>query len=226
MENKLLLIDGNSIAFRAFYALPLLHNEKGIYTNAVYGFTNMLLKVLEEQQPTHALVAFDAGKTTFRHDTYREYKGGRQKTPPELSEQIPYIQEVLDALGISRYEKELYEADDIIGTLAKQAAAKKGWEVVIVTGDRDLLQLVDERVRVLLTKKGISDTDVYNQEKVQERYGFTSEKIVDMKGLMGDSSDNIPGVPGIGEKTAIKLLKQFGTLENVRRQSRTSPAKK
>jgi DNA polymerase I len=212
--NKLVLIDGNSIAYRAFFALPLLNNDKGVYTNAVYGFTNMLLKIIEEEKPTHLLVAFDAGKTTFRHETFKEYKGGRQKTPPELSEQFPFIRQMLDLMGIKRYEKELYEADDIIGTLAS-LAQEKGWQAKVVTGDKDLLQLVDDNVTVLLTKKGITDVDKYTPEKVFERYELTPEKIIDLKGLMGDTSDNIPGVPGVGEKTAIKLLKQFETLEAI-----------
>jgi DNA polymerase-1 len=211
---KLVLIDGNSIAFRAFFALPLLSNDKGIYTNAVYGFTQMLLKILEEEKPTRMLVAFDAGKTTFRHKTYKEYKGGRQKTPPELSEQLPFIHELLDAMEIAHYEIEQYEADDIIGTLAKRAQ-ENGWQVKIFTGDKDLLQLVDEKVTVSLTKKGITEVEEYDIRAVQERYGFSPEKIIDMKGLMGDNSDNIPGVPGIGEKTALKLLHQFGSLEAI-----------
>lgn len=211
---KLVLIDGNSVAFRAFYALPLLSNDKGVYTNAVYGFAQMLLKILQDEQPTRILVAFDAGKTTFRHQTFEDYKGGRQKTPPELSEQMPFIHKLLDAMDIAHYEIDQYEADDIIGTLAGRAQ-KKGWAVNIFTGDKDLLQLVDEQITVTLTKKGTTDVDAYDQDRVQERYGFTPEKITDMKGLMGDSSDNIPGVPGIGEKTALKLLSQFGTLEGV-----------
>ena len=214
MANKLVLIDGNSIAYRAFFALPLLNNEKGVYTNAVYGFTTMLLKVLEEEKPTHILVAFDAGKTTFRHKTFTEYKGGRQKTPPELSEQFSFIRELLDAFNIKRFEVENYEADDIIGTLAKQAE-KEDWEVKVISGDKDLLQLVSDKITVDLTRKGISNVDTYNLELVKEKYGLTPNQIIDMKGLMGDSSDNIPGVPGVGEKTAIKLLKEFGSVESV-----------
>lgn len=214
MTKKLILIDGNSIAYRAFFALPLLNNEKGIHTNAIYGFTNILMKILEEEKPTHILVAFDAGKTTFRHKTYKDYKGGREKTPPELSEQFPFIRELLDAYNISRYELENYEADDIIGTLAKKAE-KEGFEVKIITGDKDLTQLATEKVTVAITRKGITDVDPYTPETIQEKYGLTPPQIIDMKGLMGDQSDNIPGVPGIGEKTAIKLLKQFGTVENL-----------
>ncbi|KMK74565.1 DNA polymerase I [Alkalihalobacillus pseudalcaliphilus] len=211
---KLVLIDGNSIAYRAFFALPLLNNDKGVYTNAVFGFTTMLLKILEEDQPTHMLVAFDAGKTTFRHKTYSEYKGGRQKTPPELSEQFPLVRELLDAFQIKRFEAENYEADDIIGTFAKEAADEE-WQVKVYTGDKDLLQLVTDNVTVVLTKKGITQVDPYTPAALDEKYGLTANQIIDMKGLMGDSSDNIPGVPGIGEKTAIKLLKEYGTVEKV-----------
>lgn len=213
-RKKLVLVDGNSLAYRAFFALPLLSNEKGIHTNAVYGFTTILMKMLEEEKPTHMLVAFDAGKTTFRHKTFKEYKGGRQKTPPELSEQLPFIRELLDAYRISRYELENYEADDIIGTLAK-SAEKDGFEVKIFSGDKDLTQLATEGTTVAITKKGITDVEYYTPEHVREKYGLTPEQIIDMKGLMGDSSDNIPRVPGVGEKTAIKLLKQFHTVEEL-----------
>ncbi|RXI98750.1 DNA polymerase I [Anaerobacillus alkaliphilus] len=209
------MIDGNSIAYRAFFALPLLNNDKGVYTNAVYGFTTMLLKVIEEEKPTHLLVAFDAGKTTFRHKTFQEYKGGRQKTPPELSEQFPLIRELLDAFNVKRYEIENYEADDIIGTLAKEVSEQEDWEVKIYSGDKDLLQLVSEKVTVALTRKGISNVDTYDETFVLEKYGINPKQIIDMKGLMGDPSDNIPGVPGIGEKTAIKLLKEFGSVEKL-----------
>jgi len=213
-KKKLVLIDGNSIAYRAFFALPLLNNDKGIHTNAVYGFTMMLMKILEDERPTHMLVAFDAGKTTFRHKTFVEYKGGRQKTPPELSEQFPFIRELLDAYGISRYELENYEADDIIGTLSL-TAEKEGYEVKVISGDKDLTQLSSPVTTVGITRKGITDIEEYTPEHVAEKYGLTPEQIIDMKGLMGDQSDNIPGVPGVGEKTAIKLLKEFSTLENL-----------
>ena len=213
-KKKLVLIDGNSIAYRAFFALPLLNNDKGIHTNAVYGFTMMLMKILEDEKPTHILVAFDAGKTTFRHKTFSEYKGGRQKTPPELSEQFPFIRDLLDAYGISRYELENYEADDIIGTLSL-SAEKDGYEVKVISGDKDLTQLSSPATTVGITRKGITDIEEYTPEHVAEKYGLTPEQIIDMKGLMGDPSDNIPGVPGVGEKTAIKLLKEFTTLENL-----------
>lgn len=213
-KEKLLLLDGNSLAYRAFFALPLLSNDSGIHTNAVYGFTTMLQKILEEEKPTKMLVAFDAGKTTFRHETFEDYKGGRQKTPPELSEQFPYLQKLIDAYRIPRYELEMYEADDIIGTLARQAE-EKGIDVIIVSGDKDLTQLATERVKVYVTRKGMTDIEQYTPEHIQEKYGISPKQIIDMKGLMGDASDNIPGVPGIGEKTAIKLLKEYGSIENL-----------
>ncbi|MDX8046686.1 DNA polymerase I [Gracilibacillus sp. S3-1-1] len=214
MTNKLILIDGNSIAYRAFFALPLLNNDKGVYTNAVYGFTTMLLRILEEEQPTHMLVAFDAGKTTFRHQTYKEYKGGREKTPSELREQFPLLRELLDAFSIKHYQLEKYEADDIIGTIAKQAN-EKDWQVKVISGDKDLLQLISDKVDVRLTKKGISDVMTYTPEVLQDDMEVTPEQVIDLKALMGDKSDNIPGVPGVGQKTAAKLIKQFTTIENL-----------
>ena len=203
MKNKLILIDGNSIAYRAFFALPLLNNDKGVYTNAVYGFTTMLMRLLEEEKPTHLMVAFDAGKTTFRHATFKEYKGGRQKTPPELSEQFPLLRQLLDAFHIKHYELENYEADDIIGTLSKQAKEKE-WEVQVISGDKDMLQLVSENVKVKVTRKGISDVATYTPSLLKDEMEITPEQVIDLKALMGDKSDNIPGVPGVGEKTAIK----------------------
>ena len=214
MSKKLVLIDGNSIAYRAFFALPLLNNDKGIHTNAVYGFTTMLQKILEDEKPTHILVAFDAGKTTFRHKTFKEYKGGRQKTPPELSEQFPYIRELLDAYGIKRYEKENYEADDIIGTLSLQAETD-GFEVKVYSGDKDLTQLSPKIRRFVSQEKGSPISKYIHPDHIKEKWEITPDRIIDMKGLMGDRSDNIPGVPGVGEKTAIKLLKEFDSLEKI-----------
>lgn len=170
MTKKLVLIDGNSIVYRAFFALPLLHNDKGVYTNAVYGFTTMLMRILEKEKPTHILVAFDAGKTTFRHSSYKEYKAGRQKTPGELSEQFPITRELLDAFDIAHYELQMYEADDIIGTLARQAK-EADWEVKVISGDQDLLQLVSNEVTVDLTRKGISEVDSYTPAFLQEKMG-------------------------------------------------------
>ncbi|RUT29550.1 DNA polymerase I [Paenibacillus zeisoli] len=211
---KLILIDGNSIIYRAFFAMPPLTNSSGMHTNAVYGFTNMLLRLIQEEQPTHMMVAFDAGKETFRHEGYQEYKGGREKTPPELSEQFPLLKELLDSFGITRFELKGYEADDIIGTVSRQAD-ESGRQVIVVTGDKDMLQLVSDNVKVSLTRKGVSEVEPYGVQEIQERYGLTPAQIVDLKGLMGDTSDNIPGVPGIGEKTALKLLHQFGSVEEV-----------
>ena len=214
MEKKLVLIDGNSIAYRAFFALPLLSNSKGVHTNAVYGFAMMLNKMLKDEQPTHMLVAFDAGKTTFRHKTFNEYKGTRQKTPPELSEQFSYVRELLKAYSIPFFELENYEADDIIGTLSLQAE-KEGYTVRVYSGDKDLTQLATDKTTVCITRKGITDIEEYTPAHIEEKYGLEPLQIIDMKGLMGDASDNIPGVPGVGEKTAIKLLKQFHSVEEL-----------
>ncbi|MCR8994343.1 DNA polymerase I [Brevibacillus laterosporus] len=208
------LIDGNSIANRAFYALPLLSTSKGLHTNAVLGFTTMLLKVIDEMKPTHILVAFDAGKVVFRHSEYTEYKGGRAKTPSELSEQFPLIRELLDAFSIKRFELEGYEADDIIGTLTLRAEEEQ-IKTTVITGDKDMLQLVSPNVSTAITRKGISEIELYSTEEIFEKYGLKPEQIIDLKGLMGDSSDNIPGVPGVGEKTALKLLHQFSSVEEV-----------
>lgn len=212
--SKLLLIDGSSIAYRAFYALPLLTHSSGAYTNAAYGFSLMLLKLLEEEKPTHLLVAFDASAKTFRHDDYEAYKSTRMKTPSELSGQFPIIKELLDAFSIRHFELENYEADDIIGTLSKQAE-EASLSTRIVTGDKDLLQLVSEHVEALLTRKGMTEMDRYTVSAVKAKYEIHPEQMVDLKGLMGDSSDNIPGIPGVGEKTALKLLKEYGSVENV-----------
>lgn len=212
--DKLILIDGNSIAYRAFFALPLLSNSSGLHTNAVFGFTTMLLRLIEEENPTHFLVAFDAGKKTFRHEQYEEYKGGRDKTPPELSEQFPLIRELLEAFSIAQYELDGYEADDIIGTLARLGDEKK-MDVIIVSGDKDMLQLASDHVTVALTRKGISEVERFDPAYIEETYGLKPEQIIDLKGLMGDKSDNIPGIPGVGEKTGLKLLHEYGSVEAV-----------
>lgn len=212
--NKLILIDGNSIIYRAFFAMPPLNNSSGLHTNAVYGFMNMFLRLVQEEKPTHILVAFDAGKQTFRHDTYQEYKGGRDKTPSELSEQFPLLKQLLESFGVAWFELAGYEADDIIGTLSKQGE-EEGFEVLVVTGDKDLLQVVSNQVSVALTRKGISEVDKYDPAQLNEKYGLNPLQIIDLKGLMGDASDNIPGIPGVGEKTALKLLHQFGSVEGV-----------
>ena len=214
MKKKFLLIDGSSLLYRAFFALPLLNNAGGEYTNAVLGFANMFGKLWQQVKPDGVAIAFDKGKETFRHKIFTEYKGTRQKTPTELSAQIPILHEFARAMGIELLETAEYEADDIIGTLAKDAA-KKGYEVGIVTGDRDALQLIDENIRVLFNKKGISDVIVYDEETFVGEYQFPPAKLIDLKGLMGDSSDNIPGIAGVGPKTASKLLLAYGSLEAV-----------
>ncbi|MCU0640785.1 MAG: DNA polymerase I [Candidatus Margulisbacteria bacterium] len=213
--SRVFLIDGNSLAYRAFYALPdTMRTATGITTNAVYGFTSMLLKLLDEK-PDYVAIAFDRPEPTFRHKEYKEYKATRQKAPPTLHEQLPFVKEVAAALNIPVFELPGYEADDIIGTLAV-TAARAGHDVEIISGDLDGLQLVNDRIRVLTTRKGITDTILYGAKEVAERYdGLRPDQLIDYKALKGDTSDNIPGVPKVGEKTAIELLKEFGTLENI-----------
>ena len=219
MTKKLLLVDGNSVAFRAFFALhnslERFKNQSGLHTNAIYAFNNMFENVMAKEKPTHVLVAFDAGKTTFRTELYGEYKGGRSKTPGEFREQLPYIRELLQGLGVKYYELPNFEADDIIGTLAHRAS-QADYEVVVLSGDRDLTQLASEKVTVDITVKGVSEIESYTPAHVAEKYdGLTPNQIIDMKGLAGDASDNYPGVTKVGEKTAIKLLKQFGSVEGI-----------
>lgn len=211
---RLFLIDGNSLMNRAFYALPPLMNREGMYTNALYGFSTMLYKALDEYQPTHISVAFDLKGPTFRHKQFEGYKGTRKGMPDELAMQVQPLKELLDAMGVHRTEFQGFEADDIIGTLSKRGE-EEGFEVFILTGDKDALQLASDKTKILFTKKGISELDIYDDEKMMERYGLTPLQFIDLKGLMGDTSDNIPGVAGIGEKTGIKLLKEYGSLENL-----------
>jgi len=213
VKKKLVVIDGNSLLYRAFFAMKYLSTSDGRPTNAIYGFTTMLLRVLEEK-PDYIAVAFDTPKPTFRHDTYEKYKAHRKPTPDALVEQAPVARELVRAFNIPVIEVEGYEADDIIGAMVKQAEAH-GIQSVIVTGDLDALQLVDENIRVMTTVKGVSDTVTYGPEDVVERFGITPEQMADFKGLKGDPSDNIPGVPGIGDKTAESLLKQYGSVENL-----------
>ena len=215
---KLLLIDGNSVAFRAFYALynqvEKFTNHDGLHTNAIYSFKIMLDKLLKQIDPTNILVAFDAGRTTFRTEKYADYKGQRSKTPRELSEQFPFLREMLTDYGIKSYDLKNYEADDIIGTLAKEAEGE-GFQITIVTGDRDLTQLATDQTTVAITKKGVSEIEKYTPEHIEEKFGLNPRQIIDMKGLVGDTSDNYPGVTKVGEKTAIKLLKKYGSIEGI-----------
>ena len=217
--NTLVLIDGNSLMYRAYYATAysgnLMKTSTGIFTNALYGFVNMMNKVMDEYNHTHMLVAFDAGKTTFRHEFLDSYKDGRKPMPDELRSQINLIKKYLDLLGVKRLELPTYEADDIIGTLATLGEQTDFEKIHIITGDKDLLQMADEKTTVHITRKGVTDIESFTPEAVFAKYELSPSQIVDLKGLMGDPSDNLPGIPGVGEKTAIKLLKQFGTVENL-----------
>lgn len=215
MENKLLLIDGNSIINRAFYGVPPLTNRDGLHTNAVYGFLNIMFKVMDEEEPSHMLVAFDEKAPTFRHTMYEQYKGTRKPMPEELREQVPILKEVLKAMNIMIFSREGIEADDILGTMAKKGE-KDGYQVSVISGDRDLLQLASDTVlvRIPKTRGGQTAVEDYHTAQVIEKHGVTPSQIIDLKGLMGDASDNIPGVPGVGEKTALKILTMFGTVEN------------
>lgn len=215
MSEKIVLIDGHSILNRAFYGLPDLTNSEGLHTNAVYGFLNIMLKILEEEKPDYLTVAFDEHQPTFRHEMYQEYKGTRKKMPDELREQVPIIQEVLQAMGVRIVKQGGLEADDILGTIAKQAESR-GMEVSLVSGDRDLLQLATDHIliRIPKTKRNGTEIEDYHTQEVIDKYGLTPSQIIDLKGLMGDSADNIPGVPGVGEKTATKILTVFPTVED------------
>lgn len=212
--DKLILIDGNSLLFRAYFAMRPMVTSKGMHTQGVFAFVNMLNKIISDYQPSHIAVAFDMKGGTFRHDVYSEYKAGRLKTPPELLSQIPMMHEVLEAMNIAVLEVPQYEADDIIGTIASRAE-RDGLETLVISGDKDELQLVGQHVNVLINRRGMSEFDLYDIDAMKERYGLTPAQFIDLKGLMGDSSDNIPGVPGIGEKKGIALLTEYGTLENL-----------
>lgn len=219
-KNKLLLIDGSSVAFRAFFALynqiDRFKNHSGLHTNAIYGFHLMLDHMMKRVQPTHVLVAFDAGKTTFRTELFADYKAGRAKTPDEFREQFPYIRDMLGALGIAFYELEHYEADDIIGTLDKMAERTEIlFDVTIVSGDKDLIQLTDANTVVEISKKGVAEFEEFTPAYLMDKMGLTPEQFIDLKALMGDKSDNIPGVTKIGEKTGLKLLHEYGSLEGI-----------
>ena len=211
---KSILIDGNSLIYRTFYGIREMSNSKGVPTNAIYGFVNILVKIQEEYKPDYLGIAFDLRAPTFRHIVYKDYKGGRHKMPEELEEQFPILKDLLHKMDIAILEAETFEADDIIGTLAS-IGEKKGIETQIITGDRDAFQLVGPKTTVLYTKKGVSDLDEVDEQWIQEKYELTPKDLIDLKALMGDKSDNIPGIVGIGEKTAIKLLKQYKNLENL-----------
>lgn len=211
---KILLIDGSSLIFRAFYAIRNLTTKDGVFVNGVYGFLNMYYKVLELIKPTHVFVAFDKGSKTFRHNEFADYKGTRDNAPNEITYQFGILKDLLSSMNVNYLELDEYEADDIIGTIAK-LAQKEGFEVDIFTGDRDYLQLVDDNILVYLTKKGISEIKLMNTESILEEYDLSPKQLIDVKALQGDSSDNIPGVKGVGEKTALKLIQEYGNLENL-----------
>lgn len=214
MDKRLIIIDGNSIINRAFYALPDMSNSDGLKTNAIYGFTRMLFKIIDDYKPTHISVAFDMKAPTFRHKEFTEYKAGRKKMPDELGQQLEPLKELLDTFNIHRMEMAGYEADDLIGTVSKMGE-DNDFKVYIVTGDKDAIQLASNKTTTLITKKGVGEVEEYNYDSVIERYEMTPTQFIDLKGLMGDKSDNIPGVPGIGEKTGIKLIKEFSSVENL-----------
>lgn len=214
MEKRLIIIDGNSIINRAFYALPDMSNSEGLKTNAIFGFVRMMFKIIEDYQPTHMSVAFDKKAPTFRHKQYADYKAGRKKMPDELAQQLQPLKDLLDKFNINRLELEGYEADDLIGTVAR-LGEENDFKVYIVTGDKDAIQLASHKTTTLITKKGVGEVEEYDYDSVLERYEMTPTQFIDLKGLMGDKSDNIPGVPGVGEKTGIKLLKQYSTIENL-----------
>lgn len=214
MKEKFLLIDGSSLLFRAFYAIRDLKTKNGIYVNGVYGFLAMYYNMLEKYTPDYICVAFDRPGPTFRQKDYALYKANRQKTPDELNFQFGLTKGILDALNVKYLDYDNYEADDICGTLSK-IAEKKGIESIFVTGDRDYLQLINESSKVVLTKKGVSQVKEYDERVAVEEYGIKPSQFIEIKGLMGDSSDNIPGVPGVGEKTAFKLIKEFGNIDGI-----------
>ncbi|WP_237037491.1 DNA polymerase I [Mediannikoviicoccus vaginalis] len=214
MKKKFMIIDGSSLIFRAFYAIRHLTTKDGIFTNGVYGFLSMYYKAIDMYKPDHIAVVLDKSGPTFRVEEYKDYKANRDKAPSELSSQFGILKDILQAMNVCYEEESGYEADDIAGTLSKKAS-KEGYEVLLVTGDRDYLQLIDENVNVILTVKGITQTKRFGIEEVKEKYGVTPIELIDVKGLMGDSSDNIPGVPGVGEKTALKLIKEYKSIEEV-----------
>lgn len=213
MAKRIIIIDGNSLLNRAYYAMqrPMITRD-GVYTQGIFGFMNMINKIMEDYGPDYMAVAWDMKAPTFRHKEYDEYKAGRRKMSPELAMEFPIVKEIMDAMHIANLEIEGFEADDIIGTLSR-IAEEEGLSPLIITGDKDALQLTSDTTKVLITRKGISEFDLYDRSKMIDRYELTPEQFIDLKGLMGDSSDNIPGIPGIGEKTGIKLLKQFGSVE-------------
>ncbi len=218
-KKRLIIIDSNAVIHRAYHALPHLTTKKGELVNAIYGFLLVFLKAIKEFKPDFVVATFDFPAPTFRHQKYKLYKATREKAPEELYQQIPKVKEILKSFDVQVFEKEKYEADDLIGTISKSAPKKQIFpelETIIITGDLDALQLVDKNTKVYTLRKGVKDTVLYDEEKVKEKYqGLIPEQLIDFKALRGDPSDNIPGVLGVGEKTAIDLIKKFGSLENL-----------
>lgn len=215
-KQKLLILDGNALVHRAFHALPsTMSTKSGIPTNAIYGFLAIFIKALKDIKPTHIAISFDVSKHTFRNDLYPEYKANRVKQPDELYTQFPYIKEIIKYFNINIFEKEGFEADDVIGTICNKLENNKDLETIILTGDKDTLQLIDNNTKIYTFKIGISDTIIYDRDEVKNRVGIYPEQVIDYKALRGDPSDNIPGVKGIGEKTAVELLNKFNDLNNL-----------
>ena len=212
--NQLIIIDGNSLLFRAYFAMRPMVTSDGQHTQGIFAFVNMLNKIIADNRHDYICVAFDMKHPTFRHKMYPEYKAGRTPTPNELLSEIPILHEVLDAMNIKVVEMPGFEADDLIGTISK-TASKEGISSLVVTGDKDELQLVDDNIKVLINKKGMTEFAIYDEDAMYERYSLTPTKFIDLKGLMGDKSDNIPGVMGVGEKKGTALLLEYGNLENI-----------
>ena len=212
-SKKLIVIDGNSLIYRAFYAIPLLRTSTGTVTNAAYGFANMLLKILKDEHPNFIIVTFDKGRTTFRTEQYSEYKANRKPVPDDLKHQFQLVKDILAAMNIKIFELDNYEADDLIGTIVKNI--NQDVSKLIITGDRDILQLISQDIKVLTTRKGITQLEMYDKDKVFEKFGVYPDQFVDFRAMIGDASDNIPGVPGVGAKTAAKLLQKYQTLDNI-----------
>ena len=208
---KFVIIDGNNLMFRAFYALPQLANFQGEISNAVFGFSNMIIKVIREVDPKYMAVAFDFGKKNFRHEKFSMYKGTRKPMPEELKSQFPIVKDLLNKMNIAVIEREGLEADDLIGCLSKKFET----ENIIVSADKDIFQLVNDNTSIMFPKKGITETITINLDNIKEHYGVLPNQVVDLKSLMGDTSDNIPGVEGVGEKTAVSLIEKYGSLDGV-----------
>ena len=215
MEDTIVIIDGNSLINRAYYAMqrPMITGD-GVYTQGIFGFLNMLWKILDDYHPAYAAVAWDRKTPTFRHKSFDGYKAGRKAMPAELAMELPYMKDILSAMDIKNLEIDGFEADDILGTISKEAE-EEGLKPLIITGDRDALQLASDKTHVMITRKGISEFDLYDDQKMMDEYGLTPQQFIDLKGLMGDKSDNIPGIPGVGQVTGLKLMKQFGSIANL-----------